>query len=656
MFIFATMKQRAQIAILWVVVVLAACNRPVETRFIASPDPNVSPAAIASPELSAIDSLMWQRPDSALACLLPWFDTCGDAKFCVSTAYDRHYAHLLLAELLYKNDFEQTNRTDLRPAVAYFDSLVWQAPPLPPCKGGWGIKRGPGGLKHTLPNPNDILFFLAARAHYINGVGYYERDSLVEACTEYLAALKTMEGHFAEKALVGKKARFMTYTYNRLGDMFSAQFMMEASIVCLKNALIYYRKAPTSPMGVSGIYNWIGIQYDMIGAKDSAIYYYDRAVEELPDTNSLIYRNILSSKALLSYQMNRDIQLAMKDLMMVVGQTTDENEKLTRYLTIGDIYYEEKQYDSAMFYLEFVFENSINESSRIRAAEFLRKVYEDLGNNEKEDKYVRYLANHKKLEAENKVSVSKLNELFQDYLGQKRERQIEAERKASIRNLLMTAIPIALMASLVVFVLVKHRSRKQLRRQQEQVDKALEEKTLLHEQELEAERRIHLQKQAAMSGRLKKRNQELRELKDQVKQQDEGMAREKRAGSFAEEPVCRLIKERVQEGQFKSKLDYAYYKDYALSKEQILDLRVAADRHFDQFTVRLAQTYPALTKIDLDYCCLYLLGLSDADIAALMQRAYNTVIERNVKLRKIFGSENALPVTLMKFACDFVSQ
>ena len=647
MFIFATMKQRAQIAILLVAVVLAACHRPVETRHGTSLPPSVSP------ELQAVDSLMWQRPDSALMRLLPWFDTaCRDAACQVSTAtaYDDHYAHLLLAELLYKNDFEQTNREELRQAVAYFDSLAFALNDAPT------LRSRHCGLDPQSPDPCVPLFFLAARAHYINGVGYYERDSLVEACTEYLAALKTMEGHFAEKALVGKKARFMTYTYNRLGDMFSAQFMMEASIVCLKNALIYYRKAPTSPMGVSGIYNWIGIQYDMIGAKDSAIYYYDRAIEELPDTNSLIYRNILSSKALLSYQMNRDIQLAMKDLMMVVGQTTDENEKLTRYLTIGDIYYEEKQYDSAMFYLEFVFENSINESSRIRAAEFLRKVYEDLGNNEKEDKYVRYLANHKKLEAENKVSVSKLNELFQDYLGQKRERQIEAERKASIRNLLMTAIPIALMASLVVFVLVKHRSRKQLRRQQEQVDKALEEKTLLHEQELEAERRIHRQKQAAMSGRLKKRNQELRELKDQVKQQDEGMAREKRAGSFAEEPVCRLIKERVQEGQFKSKLDYAYYKDYALSKEQILDLRVAADRHFDQFTVRLAQTYPALTKIDLDYCCLYLLGLSDADIAALMQRAYNTVIERNVKLRKIFGSENALPVTLMKFACDFVSQ
>jgi hypothetical protein len=37
--------------------------------------------------------------------------------------------------------------------------------------------------------------FLSARAHYINGVGYVEKDSVVEACTEYLKTLKIMETH-----------------------------------------------------------------------------------------------------------------------------------------------------------------------------------------------------------------------------------------------------------------------------------------------------------------------------------------------------------------------------------------------------------------------------------------------------------------------------
>ena len=169
---------------------------------------------------------------------------------------------------------------------------------------------------------------------------------------------------------------------------------------------------------------------------------------------------------------------------------------------------------------------------------------------------------------------------------------------------------------------------------------------------LEETEQQHRTKQAALYGRLKRSNQEVRELKDKIKKQDNAATNISSAASFGEEPVCRLIIERVNEGMFKSKVDYRVYKDYAINKQQLLDLRLAADRHFGQFTIRLKKAYPKLTNSDLDYCCLYLLGLTDADIAALMQRAYNTVIERNGKLKKIFGSDNPLSSTLMTIAMD----
>ena len=122
------------------------------------------------------------------------------------------------------------------------------------------------------------------------------------------------------------------------------------------------------------------------------------------------------------------------------------------------------------------------------------------------------------------------------------------------------------------------------------------------------------------------------------------------AVSFAEEPICRLILERVKEGQFLSQMDCKIYKDYALDKNQLTALRSAADRHYKQFTKRIYEAHPELTRGDLDYCCLYLLGLTDADVAALMQRAYNTVNERNSKLRRIFKSEKAIGVTLQSLA------
>ena len=144
------MKRSYWIGIL-VLLALAACNHSTQVVEPAVPEANrrvegpskqvVEPVETPSPELSAIDSLMWRQPDSALARLIPYFDTCcRDAKFCVSTTttFNRHYANLLLSELLYKNDYAQTNRPALLQAVSYFDSLVR---PTPPFKGGGGIKK-----------------------------------------------------------------------------------------------------------------------------------------------------------------------------------------------------------------------------------------------------------------------------------------------------------------------------------------------------------------------------------------------------------------------------------------------------------------------------------------------------------------------------------
>lgn len=134
-------------------------------------------------------------------------------------------------------------------------------------------------------------------------MGHYEADSLVEACTEYLAALKTMEGHFAEKALVGKKAKFMTYTYNRLGELFSDLFMMDAAIFCYKNSFQISRMSPISAYSVSSALYRIGIQFDIKKENDSADYYYLAALSNIPDTFNLLYLDIVSSQSLLYYQL-----------------------------------------------------------------------------------------------------------------------------------------------------------------------------------------------------------------------------------------------------------------------------------------------------------------------------------------------------------------
>ena len=263
-------------------------------------------------------------------------------------------------------------------------------------------------------------------------------------------------------------------------------------------------------------------------------------------------------------------------------------------------------------------------------------------------------------EGEDKALISKLEGLYKSYLNQKKDKQAEEARKRDVRRVVGVIIPLAIVFALVILVMAKLRGKKRLKEQQEQARKAMEQAEKHHEQELlrqraeaiETEHQSHRIQQAALSGRLKQSNEELRKLKDQMKLQSGDIPKidGTRAATFAEEPVCRLILERVKEGQFLSQMDCKIYKDYALDKDQLAALRSAADRHYNQFTERICEAHPELTRGDLDYCCLYLLGLTDADVAALMQRAYNTVNERNSKLRRIFKSEKAIGVTLQAMA------
>ena len=614
----------------YLLLAIASCTSKVKV---------VEPVETPSSELCAIDSLMWRQPDSALAQL---------QRFVASPAADSldvfngHYCQLLISELLYKNDWGQSNREELLQAVAYFDSLVRLTPPL---------QRGLGGLKNTPTNQNDNLVFLAARAHYINGAGYYEKDSVVNACAEYLKALEVMEEYFEEKERVGNMAKFMALTHGRLGEMFEEQLLAEPAIACYKQALFYCRREPTSKYGIPVLLYHLGIQYDIVDQKDSAAFYYDEALANMPDFDNLHYRDLMSNKAIFAfYNLDYSSDSVISILKHLVTLSADEEERTTRLLTLGHILFEDKQYDSSRVYLETVFEQQEDITSKMIAAERLSSIYQMEGDSIKAQKYASFLVGLTMSEIEKKTEASKENEMFKDYLAQKQKKQAVIEREKAVKRALLIIIPIAAVVALVVFIDAKRRNKKQLKEQQAEAKKLLEEKDKQHAEVLEAERQTHRMEQAAIAGRLKRSNQELRELKGQIKHLDDLAAKTEAAASFNEEPICRLIMERVNEGQFKAKIDCELYKSYALDKQQLLDLRVAADLHFSKLTLRLRKTYPKLTNIDIDYCCLYLLNLTHADVSALMQRAYNTVVERDSKIQKILGSEKPLPVILMDIA------
>ncbi len=610
---------------------LVACSKPAKVEV---PEPVEGPTLV----LSQIDTLMWHQPDSALAVMMEF---AGSEAADGLDAFEGHYCQVLVAELLFKNDYGQSNREEVLKAVAYFDSLNFTLNDTPTPK---SLIAGADPLS---PTRNDNIVFLSARAHYMNGVGYYEHDSIVAACGEYLKALEIVATHFPNVETVCTPSlpiahlpRFMALTYGRLGDLFSKQYMQEPAIICYKKGLIFNSIEPTSPNSTAKTWSLLTKQYYKINQLDSAKYCLDESLRLLYDTNNMIYRDLISLSAVVCFDENRGGEEPVNDLKRMAVQSPTEDEKLTRYNTIANIYYLTNQYDSALVYFTQVFENKGDAAMKRSAARFLRDIYQSRGDTLMATQYAVYQVENAVSQAESNAQVSQLNELFQQHLQWEQERaEAERQQAARLRRNRMIVVVSALVVVAVLLAWLFYR-----RKMKQQRDAA--------SQQMEAEREAHRLEKASMSGRLKRSNQELRELKDQMRQQAGNGApkQEAQAVSFNDEPICRLIMERVNEGQFKAQMDCKLYQDYALGKEQVMALREAADRHFNQFTVRLAKTYPNLTKGDLDYCCLYLLGLSDADISALMQRAYATVSERSRKIKTIFGTEEPLSVALMNFA------
>ena len=633
--IFASVKTKwFIIAMMLGMAVFVACHRPVETRHGTSLQTGVSP------ELSAIDSLMWRQPDSALAQL---------QRFVASPAADSldvfngHYCQLLISELLYKNDWKQSNRGELLKAVGYFDSIV-------------DLHGANAQKRHA---------FLDARGHYINGVGFYEQGDVVNACAEYLKTLDVMEAHFEEKELVEHKARFMAYTYNRLMELFSEQFMMDPAIECGEKALMFCKIKPTSPEGISSILYQLGKQYDKMHEIDKARQYYEQALENISNTDNQVFRDIVSSKALCDYKSGATTESSLDELYLVLKCSDTEKERLNRYLTIGGVFFYEGNYDSALFYLEPVFED--NEAGlQAQAAGYLRIIYDSIGNKGQSDAYMRFLTNNKKPEGENKALVSKLEDIYKNYSNQKLEKQAKAEQKTAEKRVMNTIIPIAIAVALIIICVLIWRSRRLLKNQQEEADrvlgeaeqehekelrlwqaeadKTLEETKKKYEEEIKVERQIHEMQQKALSGKLKKSNEA---LQNAMQQFDLGSTHGNRTpnrnfNSFIEASICRTILETVHQHCFKSKIDYINYKEFALTKEQLLALRDAADVYMDSFTYRLRKRFSRLTDEDVTYCCFYLLDITDADIAALIQKAYPTVCERKRKIKRIIGEDDNL--------------
>ena len=243
----------------------------------------------------------------------------------------------------------------------------------------------------------------------------------------------------------------------------------------------------------------------MEGVLDSAVCYYQRGEEILPDTNNLSHRDIASRLAFLSYVQEDDCTYSLIRLKLLLGQAESPKEYYARCVTIGRIHLCEKDYDSAWIYLNKVFHESQNIDSKKQAAEWLVDICKTKGWDSKIMEYAEFLVPFANLNENQSHLKSQITTLFQIY---------EQERlKISHRKQLMTIsryvsaslITMAILSSVVLaFLFVYKKRHKQLNSQKEVAEK-----------QLESERFAHEMKQKALAGKLTRSNEALRIQKEE---------------------------------------------------------------------------------------------------------------------------------------------
>ena len=546
----------------------------------------VEPPFSFDDNLLYIDSLMQRSPDSALQTLLSFRAERG-----TSFDFNNNYQSLLISEALYKTDNAQLNRyrnetfqeTSLQDAIHCFDSLAAQYP------------------------GNDDFTLLSARSHYMNGVGFYENDSVVEACKEYLHTLEIMEDHFDTEKLIGYKAKFIGLTYTRLGEVFSHSFVAKPAINSYKQAIWYFLKLPD--YSLANTYRALGLSYQLDNNKDTALYYYRKAICLARKQNKLsIYCGTLAEVSTLYHELNyKDSAFMM--IKEALSLPCNKDVRLAQYHALGYLYYKESLYDSAIVYLnQSIKRNSY--TTQTASAELLMNCYKTLGDTIKASYYKDIYGNNFSQYRNNAEITTDLTKLYDDYQQQRHDKDNLLKRKHQYRiySIVISNVLLLIVSIIVIF---KIKMRKMIYKSN--YDLSIKEKALAD------------------------------------------MRRKFGTNPFINESICNYIWKIVTENNFKAKIDYKVYKDYALNKNQLMMLRDAVDRHYDNFTQILGKQYPELTVDDIDYCCLYLIGLKDADISALIQRAYPTVHQRSNKLKHIFNAKESLQSTISSMASELHS-
>ena len=388
-----------------------------------------------------------------------------------------------LADSLYKNYLPQYNFEEVKAAVMFFDSCQSSAVSRQP----WRLFNKKVADENKLIADRRLL--TAAKAHYYHAVGLTERDDIVGACEHYFIALEIMESEienlktsksgkgseqramsheqkfqnahsskleaqstsqffsFSDSQILNnpedyEKIRFLSLIYTRLGELFLSENYCDLAISKYRKALRYVLLLGENK-AVANTYKCLGNSYHLYDMPDSALYYYNKSLE----TNSELPNRLDVEKCIAQILFDRgEKDSAYVMIKNNLDKIEDYSSKDSYYAVLGDMYYKDMEYDSAIFYLE---KSILNHDYYIKhlSSTNLSAIYDSNGDYDKKVHYDNIISRLSVKKIDESIENNKLQSVYDNY----KERKYERERIEYIREKRQIIISLS---GIVFFVLI----------------------------------------------------------------------------------------------------------------------------------------------------------------------------------------------------------
>ena len=607
--------------------------------------------------------------------------------------YDFYENQIRLADSLYKNYLPQYNFEEVKAAVMFFDSLRLSA-----------ISRQRRGLFDKKDTDENILIaesrlLTAAKAHYYHAVGLTERDDIVGACEHYLCALEIMEPLVEtsplwrlmtkDKGLMAngerlksqgkenahsskliahspeyEKIRFIALIYNRLGRLFLNENYCDLAITKYRKALKYVEIIDEKPFK-AGVLKELGNSYQLANKLDSALYYYNESLRynsSLP--NKLDVEKCIAK--ILFYQGDKDTAYAIinNNLDKMISYSFDGSY----YLTLGEMYYEDQDYDNSIKYLHKSI-NSSNINTKVATAIKLSAIYDSLDDPVNKSYYDNIVANLSIADINNNsVERSKIQSLYNKYEKAKQERKLIRDRKRI--NIIVSLLSCVIVLSSIITLLVRYKYKRKHKKiidsfeerekslvyQSKIIDQITEE--IKHKEKLIQELNF---KYSLTEGKIRNKNSELQDKEEliekyklEIEELKNKLERNKCEGynlnNYLQSEICRKIFNEVNELFIKNK-DTSELT--SLKHGEFVLLLDSANKYLNNVISDIANKYPKLKKDDMYYLSLLITGLNNKQISSLFGVTYAAIRKRKYKICTILGLD--IKDNLYKYLLDFIT-